>query len=266
MPRLFRETPRATVVVSAVAILFGSSLFASAQAASPGQSQTQGPTLPPGPANPPSPTAGNGAFRVGGVDVNLPSPDKGMSEVGPDYRVVFDVMVPDTNRLVAAYVSQDDMPVVHGASQANLTRYAAVEVLRQAEFATVSQDDFKAVVEQVAQQIGSNLQTSINSGDEEFNRKLKALNPDAPNIAIDKPVPLGTLFNKTDAYGYGLILPVSSKGQTTRMVGGVAIVRAANRILFCYDFAVFKDEDSAKAIRANSEAWADAILAANKGS
>lgn len=250
MIRLFSKLRGLTTAASLVMPLFFSPLFAAAQQQ---------------PANQPQPpSSGTGGFRVGGANVVLPSPDKDLVEVGPDYRVVFDVMVPDTNRLVAAFVSPDDLQVVHGKSQANLARYAVVEVLRQAEFADLSEDDFKTVVKQVAQQIGSSLASSTNSEGEEFNRKLKALNPNAADIAIDKPVSLGVLFEKTDAFGYGMILPVTSKGQTIRMVGGIAVVRVAKRLLFAYDFAVFKDEDSATAIRRNTEAWADSILLVNK--
>jgi hypothetical protein len=100
--------------------------------------------------------------------------------------------------------------------------------------------------------------------EEELNRRMKTLNLDDPKISFDKPVQLGSFFSKQDAFGLGMIMPVSSKGSTTTMVGGIILLRVKNRMLFAYLYATYKDQETVRWVRKTSEGWADAILAANK--
>jgi hypothetical protein len=76
-------------------------------------------------------------------------------------------------------------------------------------------------------------------------------------------VQLGTFFSRTDAYGVGLMLPVSAQGTTVKMAAGVLILRVRNRLLYGYLYTVYKDEDSVKWIAKSTSDWADAIQAAN---
>jgi hypothetical protein len=204
------------------------------------------------------------AYRAGGVPLLLPSPTQELVEVGNDNRAIMEVFAPEQNRLLAAYVLTDDAPRLRAGGQNMLSKYALVEVPRNAEFTDVTAQNFKDLTAGMDQQFGAALDSSVKEGEDTINRRLKALNLDDANVALDKPAQLGAFFSKQDAYGLGLILPVTSKGTTIKMVAGVVILRAQNRLLYAYLYTVYKDEDTVKWVRKATGDWAEAILAANK--
>ncbi len=51
----------------------------------------------------------------------------------------------------------------------------------------------------MAGQFGASLDSTMKTQEEEFNQRLKDLNPGAPTVTFDKPVPLGMLYSKPNA-------------------------------------------------------------------
>ena len=206
--------------------------------------------------------AGQGQFPVGDVSILLPAPPaQSMVELG-NGRGYFDPAVPDSNRLMAAFVLEKDVPTLHSASTQVLTPYALVETLRAAESSSISASDFKDLVDSVTKQIGSVLDSAFKESEESFNQRMKAMNLNA-QVNFGKPVTLGTFFLKTDAYGFGMMAPVTANGTTTNMVVGTALLRVRSHIVFTYFYSAYKDDQSPGRVRAATEKWADAILAAN---
>lgn len=206
--------------------------------------------------------AGRGQFPVGDASISIPAPPgQGMVELG-NGRGYFDVAVPDSNRLMAAFVLEKDAARLHTASTQVLTPYALVETLRAAESSDVSASDFKDLVDSVTKQIGTILDSSFKESGDAFNQRMKAMNLNT-QISLGKPVPLGTFFLKTDAYAFGMTAPVTANGTTTNMVVGTILLRVKSHIVFAYFYTVYKDDQTPGAVRATSEKWTDAILAAN---
>ncbi|MGO9795608.1 MAG: hypothetical protein ACLPLZ_05870 [Terracidiphilus sp.] len=200
-------------------------------------------------------------YRAGGLSIAIPPPGGDLVEAGPDYRVVLEPLAPDANRLLAAFVLPGDMTVVRTGTWPSLTDYALVEIPRRAEFADVDADAFKTVVDGMSKQLGGNL--DLKDSQEELNLRLKALNPNA-TVTLDKPLPLGVFFSNPDASGFGMIMPASVNGVTTRMVVVISVLRVQKRVLFAYSYKVFKDENTVKLLQATSEKWAEAICNANR--
>jgi hypothetical protein len=203
-------------------------------------------------------------YRAGGLDLQLPTPSADLVEAGNDNRVALEVLAPDQNRLIAAFVTADDAPRLRTGGANMLTRYALVEVPRAAEFADLSAENFKEVTDAVDKQFSSIIDSSVKDGEDQLNRRLKSLNLDDAKVTMDKPAQLGQFFSRPDAYGLGLILPVSAQGKTVKVGAGVAILRVQNRLIYAYLYSIYKDEDSVKWVRKATSDWADAILAANK--
>ena len=202
-------------------------------------------------------------FRVGATSIAIPPP-AGLTETGSDYRVLLEFLAPDNNRLVAAFVLPDDWKVLHGGNAPPMSTYALAEVPRRAEFADISPEFFQQVIGTVSQQFGAMVDGSLKDQQDSMNRKLQALGSDSGTITLDKPVQLGQLFSMPDAYGFGMIMPVSAKGATTKMVMVMSVMRVRNRLLFAYFYSVFKDPGTVQSIRDTTEQWTRAILAANK--
>ena len=206
--------------------------------------------------------APDNSFRVGGQSIILTSPVEEMVEVGSDNRVILEVVVPESNRLIAGYVLKTEQAVLHGAGT-ELTRYAMVQVPRQGEFADVSADDFKQIADGAGKQLGAAIDSSVKEGETEFNRRMKSMNLDSLQATLDKPVQLGRLFARGDAFGFGMIMSVTMNGKTTKMVAGINLLRVRNRVLFAYVYSVYKDESTVEWMRNTSQDWADSILRAN---
>jgi hypothetical protein len=204
------------------------------------------------------------SYRSGLKSIVIPPPASDLGEVGPDYRVLMESMVPDTNRLLAAFFTSEDLANIRSGIRKPLVRYALVENLRRAEFVDVNADDFKQVSDGLAQQVGANLDSSAKDNEEELNHKLKAMLGSDATVTLDKPVPLGTFFSKPNACSFGMIQTISSPAGAVKGVVGMTILRVQSRLIYAFVFAAFKDEDSVQWVRKTSEQWADAIMKANE--
>ena len=157
-------------------------------------------------------------YRSGLKSIAIPPPTSDLNEIGSDYRVLFESMVPDTNRLLAAYLVAGDAANLRAGTPKGFSRYALVETLRRAEFAEVDVASFKEISASVAKQFGANQDSQssdLKTQQDELNHKLKAVGS-ANEVALDKPVQLGAFFSKPDAYCFGAIALVSSGGLRSR--------------------------------------------------
>ncbi len=220
-------------------------------------------------------TPANGAedqsHEAGGVTVAIPVPWTGTVELDSDHRAAMNQFVPPYNRLVAAFVSPDDLQKINSGDRSTPPRIALVAISRQYEFQNVSESDFKIVIDGVRKQFDSTADSYAQENEEEFNRRLKSLDLDNVKITFEKPVSLGILFSKRNAGGFGTILQVSASDASARPASEVSsrkllsvlFLRVKNRVLYAYIFADYKDQETVKWLRKASEAWADQILNAN---
>jgi hypothetical protein len=204
------------------------------------------------------------SYRSGLKSIVIPPPTTDLSEIGSDYRVLMDSTVPDTNRLLAAFLSAEDSENLRSRISKGFNRYALAENLRRAEFIDIDADTFKQVSDGMAQQFGAVLNASTKDQEEELNRKLKAMRGTDTTMTLDKPMQLGVFFSKTNACGFGIIQQISAADSSVKMVAGVMILRVQNRLIYAYVYSAYKDEDSVQWVRKTSEQWADAILKANQ--
>jgi len=217
-------------------------------------------SVPPTPAN----TAVAQSYRSGLKSIVIPAPTQDLGEMGSDYRVLAESFVPDTNRLLAAFLTPEDSANVRAGISKAFSRYALAETLRRAEFSEVDENSFNQVCATTAQQFGAVLNSSLKDQQEEMNNKIKAMRGSDTTVSLDKPVMLGTYFSKPNACSFGMISNLSSAGNAVKMIGGITILRVQNRLIYAFVYSEYKDEESAQWVQKTSEQWADAILEANK--
>lgn len=145
-------------------------------------------------------------IRVGAVSIAIPSPTSDLLEPGPDSRVIFEPLAPVNNRLVAAFLPRAKMDTLHRGNMPPLDEYALVEIARRMEFTEIDSATFQQIAEALGKQFGGDISQFSKNGEEEINRNLKALGS-SDSVKIDKPVPLGIFFAKTNAIGVGSITP-----------------------------------------------------------
>ncbi len=176
---------------------------------------------------------------AGGVPVVIPPPDKEFVEAG-DKRNFFDYMVPSSNRLLCAFVPVDFLPRLKNPAS-GMGQYLLVELSRKLddENTETTSAVFEKVVLGVKQQFAdsSTLNHTVQATSEEIRSKLKKLDQ-SKDVSIGTPVPLGTLFQTSDAYAFAMLSPVSSGGVTTRVIGACVLLRVRERLIFAYIYAV----------------------------
>ena len=205
--------------------------------------------------------AESATFRVGLQSILIPPPAPSLPETGPDYRVLAEPFAPASNRLVAAFLLPEELKAML-TTKTSLTRYALVEVLRQAEFADVSPAFFKQVSDSMAEQFGAKLNATLEDQQKEIDLKLKALGNQS-SVTLEKPTMLGTLFSKVDAIGYGAVMPATVDGKTVTVAMCMTTLRVRQRLLFLYTYSRYTDDESVKSLQRMSDKWSDAILKTN---
>ena len=202
-------------------------------------------------------------YRAGRKSLGIPTPSSNLIEAGADYRALLEPLVPTANRLVAGFVQPEDLEMIRSGGSAPLNLYALVEIPRRAEFVDVTSDQFKEIVATLASQFGTTVEATLKDQQDEINRRLKALDSSSGGVTLDKPIQLGSLFNKSDASAFGMIMQASSGGKSKKLVMGLIVLRVQSRVLFAYMYSEYKDQSSIDWVRTTEDHWADAILRAN---
>lgn len=206
-----------------------------------------------------------GSFRAGGVALELPSPSPDLIEMGSDLRVVAEVLVPINNRLVAAFVPKDDLAALGRGEHRKMLRYSLVEVPRAAEFADLDAPTFAMVVESTKKKFADGaLASAAKTEQDDINHKIETLGLKTGRITLEKPVQLGTIFSKPNAYASAAIMPVTSDGKTMNLIGAIGMFRLRNRLVFGYLYSEYTGQDSLQWLSRTAEVWADALLKANE--
>jgi hypothetical protein len=214
----------------------------------------------------PAATAASGCnVSVGTAHLFIPAPGSAFVPVGDAKLDSFDHMVPNTNRLVCAFLT----PAVLAKLQrpaTELGHYMLVEVIRSmdSEDKDITSEYFEQFVTALKQQLGdsNSVNRTFKSQNEELRGKLKAMNSSS-DLQIGKPFILGPLFQKKDAYGFAMIVPVTGNGSTRQVVNASAFIRVKNRLVFMYIYDDYTDENAVKRTGELVEDWANQILAAN---
>jgi hypothetical protein len=202
-------------------------------------------------------------FRAGLKSFTIPAPSSELVEPGSDYRVLLEPLAANTNRLIAGFITSDELNALRSSAGTQLKRYALVEVPRRAEFTEVTPEIFKQVVESVGAQFGASIDANLKDQEAEVNRRIKDLGA-SKTVTLEKPVQLGAFFTKPDAASYGMVMPITVDGVAKKVAMSMIVIRIQQRMLFLYVFDEYKDESSVQWVRATGEHWTDATLQANK--
>ncbi|MGA2457035.1 MAG: hypothetical protein ABSF85_05675 [Terriglobales bacterium] len=204
------------------------------------------------------------AFKAGGTPIVIPTPTKDMVEVGDAKRELLEVLVPTSSRLLSAFLLTNDLLRLPNVDVKGMSKYALVEVSRRSEYLDCEPSNFKEEIGSVKAQFGDSFNYWEKEGEKEFNHRIKSLGLDKATLSLGKPIQLGRFFSKQDAYGVGVIMPVSTGSKTVKMGAGIALVRVKKRLLVVLLYSEYKNEQTVKWLRDTSEEWADAILNVNK--
>ena len=124
-------------------------------------------------------------YRAGGLSFVIPAPIPDLVETGSDYRVLLEPYAPNSNRLIAAFMTPDDLTALQAGKVPMSKEYALVEIPRTAEFLKIDSALFEQLRQSLSQQYGGGVESNVKSGEEELNQRLKSLTGREQDIKID---------------------------------------------------------------------------------
>ena len=224
------------------------------------------------------------SFEAGGTPIAIPPPTAEFSEIGHDNREFMETYVlGNISGLIAYFVLAEDLKELTKGSDdlvmskyamvtsddLVMSKYAMVMVEPSSEYVNYGASDFEDLIDGIRDEFGEEefgvfMNSSIKETEDEFNRRMKSLDLDEATINFDKPIQLGCLFSMQNAYGFGVIMPMSIGGENMKMGSGTALMRVKQRLLIVCLYAEYKDEETVKWLRKTTGDWAAAILKANE--
>lgn len=87
---------------------------------------------------------------------------------------------------------------------------------------------------------------------------------DISSLEVGATALLGIFFSKPNAYSSGMMQTVERRGKPVFMARGFVMLLVRQKLLYAYLYTEYEGEHTLRWLSKTTEAWADAILAANK--
>lgn len=213
----------------------------------------------------------NVTIDLGGMPVSIPAPAgfHEISQLSPKTRKLAEAVTPPDSRLLAVFVSEDDLGRIMKYESPTLGRSMFLQVSPRLEHLNVPDALFSQLVNQVKQEqdafakkgkeeIGPLLDDAAGKLSKEYGSPLK--------LEVGETVPLGVFMEKTNAVGFAVLQKyrVSANGQLDYLtVGGASIMRVKGKILRAYVNSNYESPKDAEWVRSTLSTWVDQILATN---
>jgi len=201
--------------------------------------------------------------KVGTVPIQFPVPGEGFVNVGSDGLKQLEINVPNSNRLLCAFLTSDDNARLVSPDQTPvMDRYMMVEVSKDSENSDTSDEEFKKLSDVMRNQFSDVADKVTKPMNDELNEKLKKLN--SSEVKIDKPMPLGNFFSHPNAEGFGMVIDYTESTGIRRVAMVAAFLKIRNRLVYVYVYSLYKDPTTIDWLKQKSESWCMSILAANE--
>lgn len=202
-------------------------------------------------------------INVGGVTIKIPLIDSSFVEVGFTNRKNMEILVPNTNKLLCAYVLAKDLPyLLTGSNNENcLSKYSMIEVEKTLESKYVNSADFVTLVNYIKKNDIFKIDM-IKGAEKEINGRLEKL--DLSHLKLGQPTPLGCFFSKKDLFGQGFLMAYEENGVTKVTAKLSILIHVKTRYIMIIINSYYKGNETIKWLRIVGEKWGDKILKANQ--
>jgi len=199
-------------------------------------------------------------FNVGGKTIDFSLPDTNFSEASDSYSSMFNIFVPENNRLICGFLTKSDLKKLTDGKDPEMESYILVEVSKEAENIDCKPKDFKEVISSIG-----DVTTIISSSSDEFlkevNNKLNSL--DIQEIQFNDPKSLGVILSKEDAIASGMIFKVQQGESVETYICSMLLTRLKERLIFVYIYKIYSNETTVKEIISLTDNYATSLLEAN---
>ena len=195
-------------------------------------------------------------IEVGGVkiDVQAPIGFHEISSLSPETRNLAETMTPPSNRLLAIFVSEDDLGRIMKGEVPKFGRYMLLQVFRELENTNISNGQFRQLVAQIKAQ-----QNTLPK-EYELSQKMK----------IGEHVPLGVFFEQSNAIGFASLVKYQAEAEGEKLdyvvAGGTSFIRVKQKVLYAYVYGTYENQDDLNWVRSKSREWVNSLLTFNNTS
>ena len=213
--------------------------------------------------------------EIGGVRIDVQAP-KGFHEISslsPETRKLAETMTPPNNRLLAVFVSEEDLGRIMKGDPPMLERYMFLQTFRGLENSNVSNAKFQKIVSQVKEQqsmllskLKKDVATLVEGAAEKMSKEYEL----SLKIKMREQVPLGVFYEKHNAVGFSSLgkYQVETEGEKLDHVvaSGTSFILTRSKILYAYVYGAYKGQSDLDWVRSKSKEWANSLLSLNKTS
>lgn len=209
---------------------------------------------------------------VGGlkIDIQAPVGFHEISSLSPKTRKLFETVTPPDNRLLAVFVSKEDLGRIMKGKAPNFYRFINLQVSRKLEDKNISNALFQQLANQIKEEHHSLLETfkyEVGGLIERGAEKLSAEYDLSIKIKNFKQVPLGIFLDKPGAVGLAYLVKnnVEVEGEQLDYVvaGAGSLLLIRGRVLYAYVFSRYQTQNDINWVRSKSKEWVDSLLTSN---
>ena len=199
---------------------------------------------------------------IGGVKINIPSPNKHFIEVGEEQRPIFADFVLESSNMLCVFLDTNDIiKMLNGKTEdLKLDKFIVVQIDKDEVERDYNEDDFIEIKNNTLESITSDLKEINEKGNNILNKKLD----ESVSNEANEPKTLGKIKDTKESFGVLMTLKVNSNIRTMNLLSSVNLLRIRNKLISANIYCNFDDIAKIKWITDFSETWAKAILDANK--
>lgn len=226
-------------------------------------------------ANPVTADTKNIKVDIGGVKIDVQAPNgfHEISSLSPETRKLAETMTPPNNRLLAVFVSEEDLGRIMKGETPEFGRYMFLQVFWKLENTNISNRQFQQLATQLKEQqntllnkvkdkVGVLVEGAAEKISKEYELSLK--------MKIGEQVPLGIFFEQSNAVGFAILAKykVEAEGEKLDYVvaGGTSYLLARGKLLYAYVYSTYETQDDVNWVRSKSKEWVDSLLTSNNTS
>lgn len=202
-------------------------------------------------------------FKVGGVSLLFSAPNSELAETGYDIRERLEVFSPQSNRLIAGFITPADIERLNSGLDPEMNFYGMIQVVRQLEFYEVANQDFNDFYDMMKTEWGEMMSSSTFKGDVQADLNKTAEVLDIDNMRIGDIKNLGGIFRKEKSFAFGTLMSVESNGEKTLVVCGASVLHIKQRLILVYLYKKYINADTITEVNKLLESWCDLIIMEN---
>lgn len=208
--------------------------------------------------------------KIGNSPITIPPP-KGFYELGnlaPNVRGVFEATTPEINKLLAVFMTWDDMEKARRDQNPAKERYAIIQFNKKAENENLSDSKFSDYVKAIRNNYAKSM--NVDLAQSEATRSSTSVSRKSGNlmkINVGDVVNLGEFTESPNHVGFLSVIKFQSvqPGKTNEylMAFTFTLVHVNKKPLFLYFYTKYRSDEDLEWVRSASQNWVNDILSQN---